>query len=296
MLRAFITYALAVVLLGGISDTASAAPLEAAEDRLEMVSVKPGQIEPGTPGPIRFKAALDYQLESAQRGYLLLFYFENEAQTAEQNNSEKFPVSAGPGQLDMEIDYEPRPGVRTVRLAIGLFTEDQRLLTWAGTTEVPLATWYARSAFESAMTERDEGRYDRALELLSRAIQVLPDTGNFYYWRADTLIRQEQYEQAAADYSRALTLMPQDRPSRVGRGVAYLWLKQLQLAHDDLSLVIADGSVPDRWTAQAYLARGRVYVAADRHANAAEDFRAYLALAPDAPDRDEVEGWIARLD
>ncbi len=79
MLRAFITCALAAVLLGGISDTAMAAPLEAAGDRLEVVSVLPGQVEPGTPGPIRFKAALDYQLESAQRGYLLLFYFENEA-------------------------------------------------------------------------------------------------------------------------------------------------------------------------------------------------------------------------
>ena len=51
-------------------------------------------------------------------------------------------------QLDMEIDYEPRPGVRTVRLAIGLFTEDQRLLTWAGTT--PHRIRIARSNSPSA--------------------------------------------------------------------------------------------------------------------------------------------------
>jgi regulator of sirC expression with transglutaminase-like and TPR domain len=90
--------------------------------------------------------------------------------------------------------------------------------------------------------------------------------------------------------------MPKDRPSRVGRGIAYLWLGQAEEATVDLSFAIdSSPPIPDRVTAWAYRARGLAQAALGDSSAAVADYTAYLSLSPDAADRGQVEGWIADL-
>jgi regulator of sirC expression with transglutaminase-like and TPR domain len=59
--------------------------------------------------------------------------------------------------------------------------------------------------------------------------------------------------------------------------------------------VIDTGKSPDRSTAWAYRARGLAHASLGLTTDAVSDYKAYLALTPDATDRSQVEGWIADL-
>ncbi|MGH2371539.1 MAG: tetratricopeptide repeat protein, partial [Chloroflexota bacterium] len=119
--------------------------------------------------------------------------------------------------------------------------------------------------------------------------------GNFYYWRADTRLRLNQYDQAIADFDQALDLMPEDRASLVGRGIARLWTEDWQAAIADVSPVIQAQAVPDQLTAWALRARGIARAGLGHAAAAVADYRAYLALSPNASDRRIVEAWIEEV-
>jgi tetratricopeptide (TPR) repeat protein len=276
--------------------TASAGQQAPVGDELELVDLIAGGAGPGSPpGTIRLQAQLSYRLQSVPRAFLLLLMFENDAENSSQQTSEPIPITVGTGQLTLDLDYQPGPDVRSLSLLGAIFTEDDRLLTFVSTTPFSLAPWPGRAAFEEAMAARLAGNNAEAVEHLTKAIELSPETGNYYYWRADTSIRLGQYDAAIADYTRALERMPRDRASRVGRGVAFLWTQRWQPALDDLTAVISSSPKPDRWTAWAHRARGIAYSRLDQPAAAIADYEAYLALAPNAPDRAEVEGWIAAL-
>jgi regulator of sirC expression with transglutaminase-like and TPR domain len=74
-----------------------------------------------------------------------------------------------------------------------------------------------------------------------------------------------------------------------------LWLGDGQAALDDLSFAIDTSKSPDRVTAWAYRARGLARASLGQSADAVADYKAYLALTPEAADRAQVEGWIADL-
>jgi tetratricopeptide (TPR) repeat protein len=178
---------------------------------------------------------------------------------------------------------------------IALFKSNQKLLTWISTTPIDLAPWPGRVAFDKAMAARLASDYESADSLLSAAIQASPDTGNYYYWRGDTRVYLHQYDAAVQDFDRCIRLMPQDRASRVGRGIALLWEGNALSALSDLSIAIDRSPGPDRLTAFAYRARGTANAELSRPTEAISDYQAYLALLPDASDRAEVEAWIMDL-
>ena len=89
--------------------------------------------------------------------------------------------------------------------------------------------------------------------------------------------------------------MPNDRASRVGRGITNLWLGDAQSAVDDLSAAIGGTTAPDNVTAWAHRARGLAYARLGQAQDAVADYEQYLALSPGATDRDEVAAWIAAL-
>jgi tetratricopeptide (TPR) repeat protein len=275
---------------------ASARQQTPVSDQIALVNLTASQAGPRSrPGTLRFEAKLNYRLQTASRGSLLLFLFENDSETSTQQSSERVPVPGGTGEMTLNIDYEPGPDIRTLSLLVALFGEDERLLTWVATNPFSLAPWPGRAAFEDAMVARLAGDHPKALEHLSRAIELSPETGNYYYWRADTLIRLGRHDSALADYTRALELMPQDRASRVGRAVALLWKNDARGTIHDATIVIENSPRPDRWTAWAHRARGVAYSRLGQRSEAIADYEAYLSLVPDAPDRAEVETWIAGL-
>jgi len=265
-------------------------------DRIDLVGLATRQPSPDAPSSqIRFQATINYRLQSVDTGFVLLFLFENSSDNSSQQSSDAITVKRGTGQLVLNIDYELKPDVRTLTLVAGEFKGEQKLLSWVSTNPIDMAPWPGRVAFEHAMTARLAGDFASAEQDLTTAVNQAPNTGNYYYWRGDTRVRLNDYTDAAADFDKSIQLMPNDRPSRVGRGIANLWLGQPQAAIDDLSFAIDTGSAPDKSTAWAYRARGLARAKLGFTTEAVSDYTAYLALSPDASDRGQVEGWITDL-
>ena len=75
-----------------------------------------------------------------------------------------------------------------------------------------------------------------------------------------------------------------------------MWSGRWQAAIDQLSPVIDEGMAsPDRQVAWALVARGIARTSLGHDADAVADYRAYLSLEPDSPDREQIERWIADL-
>ncbi len=265
-------------------------------DRIDLVGLTTRQPNPDSPtNQVQFQATVNYRLQSVPSGFVLLFLFENSASDSTQDSSNAIAIQRGTGQLVLNIDYSLKPDVKTLTLVAGIFKGEQKLIAWVSTNPIDMAPWPGRVYFEKAMAARLNDDFAAADKELSLAIQDAPDTGNYYYWRGDTRIRLQEYTDALTDFERSIALMPQDRPSRVGRGIARLWLGDTQLAIDDLSLAIERTPTPDRIAAWAYRARGLAFANLGQSQAAIADYRSYLDLSPGAADRAQVEGWIADL-
>jgi tetratricopeptide (TPR) repeat protein len=291
-----------LVLLGVIFTIALSATPAAAQtqpvvpDRIDLVGLTSKQPRPDSPSnEVQFEAVVNYRLQSSQTGFVLLFLFENSAADSSQESTNSIPVQQGSGQLVLTIDYTLRPEVKNLTLVAGLFRGEQRLLAWVSTNPIDMGPWPGRVAFEKAMALRLGNDYAAADQQLTTAIQEAPTTGNYFYWRGDTRVRLNRFEDAIGDFTRSLELMPQDRASRVGRGIARLWTGSTDAAIDDLGIVIETSTTPDRVTAWAYRARGVANASLGHLPEAVSDYQAYLALSPEAADRAEVEGWITDL-
>jgi tetratricopeptide (TPR) repeat protein len=284
--------AFALVLVG----TSSVHAQSTAGDRIELVGLTTRQPRADAPSSeVQFQATVNYEFQSATSGQVLLFLFENSANDSSQQSSDPIAVQQGAGQLVLNIDYSLRPDVRTLTLVAGLFKNEQHLVAWVSTNPIDMAPWPGRVAFEKAMAARLDKDFVAAEQQLSQAIAASSDTANYYYWRGDTRVRLNDFAGALADFSRSIDMMPQDRPSHVGRGIAYLWLGQQQQAIDDLSEAIDTATTPDTVSAWAYRARGLARAGLGQSEAAVADYQAYLSLSPDATDRAQVEGWIADL-
>jgi hypothetical protein len=287
------------VLLGVSSATPAAAQSQTqppATDRMDLVGLSTRQPSPDSPpNMVQFHTTVNYRLQSADTGFVLLFLFENGANDSTQQSSNGIPVARGGGQMVLDIDYTLKPDVHSLTLVAGLFKNEQKMVAWVSTNPIDMAPWPGRVAFEKAMAARLDNNFALAEQELSQAIDEAPQTGNYYYWRGDTRVRLDQYDAAASDFSRSLDLMPQDRASRVGRGVARLWLGDAQGSVDDMSVAIGASPVPDRITAWAYRGRGLAYANLGQTEGALADYKAYLSVLPEASDRAQIESWIADL-
>jgi Tetratricopeptide repeat len=275
---------------------AQSAPAPALTDRMDLVGLSTRQPSPDSPpNQVQFHTTVNYHLQSADTGFVLLFLFENGANDSTQDSSNSIPVTRGSGQMVLDIDYTLKPGVHTLTLVAGLFKGQQKMVAWVSTNPIDMGPWPGRVAFEKAMADRLDNNFTAADQELSQAIQEAPQTGNYYYWRGDTRVRLDQFDAAVSDFTQSLELMPQDRASRVGRGVARLWVGDAQGSIDDLSAAIDATPTPDRIAAWAYRARGLARASLGQSDSAVTDYKAYLSLSPTATDRSQVEGWIADL-
>lgn len=281
--------------LGVTPAAAQSQPPAASLDNIDLVGLTTRQPAPDSPpDQVEFQATVNYRLQSAPSGLVLLFLFENSASNSTQDTSNAIEVQQGTGQLVLKIPYTLHSDVKTLTLVAGLFRPNQHLLAWVSTNPIDMGPWPGRVFFEKAMAARLNNDFAAADQELSQAIQQAPDTGNFYYWRGDTRVRLEDYADALTDFDKSIQLMPQDRPSHVGRGIARLWLGDATGAIDDLNFAIDSGG-GDRIAAWALRARGLAYANMGQPQNAVADYTQYLQLLPDAADKDQVRGWIAQL-
>jgi tetratricopeptide (TPR) repeat protein len=290
----FVACALVAPLASPVAAQSQTAPSPG--DRIDLVGLVTQQPKPDSPpSDVQFQATVNYHLASAPSGSVMLFLFENTASESTQDSSNAIPIQKGSGQLVLNIDYTLRPDIKTLTLVAGVFKPQQKLLAWVSTNPINMAPWPGRVFFEKAMADRLANNFTDAEQELTQAIAESPDTGNYYYWRGDTRVRLRDYSDAMTDFNKSLELMPKDRPSRVGRGIAELWLDNPQGAVDDLTNAISAVSTPDRISAWAFRARGLAYANLGQSDNAVSDYNQYLTLTPNAPDHDQVTGWIADL-
>jgi tetratricopeptide (TPR) repeat protein len=275
---------------------AMAASADDSDDHLELAALTTRTPNVESTDVIPFQVVVNYRLASAPNAFLLLFAFENNDATSTSQSTENLPITAGSGQEVLNIDYPVHSGVHTLTVMVAMFKTQQKLLTWVSTRPFDLAPWPGRAAFDKAMAARLSGDYAGADDYFSQAIQISPDTGSYYYWRGDTRIYLHEYGAAIDDFNRSIDLTPGDRASRVSRGVALLWNGDPQSAISDLSFAIDNStSSNDRLTAFAHRARATAEATLHQASEAIGDYQAYLAMAPDAPDRSKVERWIADL-
>jgi len=123
-----------------------------------------------------------------------------------------------------------------------------------------------------------KGRYEQAIADFTKALEFMPGTAEAYAGRARSLAKLKRYDRALADYTKLIELDPRSPAAYVSRGDIFLDLKRYDEALQDYSKAI-------EWApgyARAYIARCNVYEAKGLHDRAIADCSRALELSPDS--------------
>lgn len=122
------------------------------------------------------------------------------------------------------------------------------------------------------------GRYQEAIEVSNKMIELMPDSALFYYARGEAYEKSDNYASAIADYEKALSMdhgdLDKQPPVYFNIGTTYLnWGKNAEaIKYFDKALKL------DRRYAQAMVHRGVAYHNIGKFDLAKTDFDAVLAL------------------
>ena len=121
------------------------------------------------------------------------------------------------------------------------------------------------------------GKYDRAIEDLTKAIELRPNDPGAYHNRGATYNEKKTYELAIKDFNKAINLRPDDASHYLLRGVAHIEKHDYELAASDFSKAI-ELNPSD---AGAYNGRGTSHYRNTDFHSAIADFRQAIQLNPD---------------
>jgi tetratricopeptide (TPR) repeat protein len=139
---------------------------------------------------------------------------------------------------------------------------------------------------------RADGDLAAAERLFKDWADYAPDSQEAHLALAELLVERGNKESAAAQYGRLATLDPANLAYAMTRAQLLLDLSLYAQAVDSLT-PFADAEAPDP---TAVLLLAKIQQAAGRNERAAERYRQFLKIAPDAPERAEVETALAALD
>lgn len=138
----------------------------------------------------------------------------------------------------------------------------------------------ARADFTLATDAAKRGKRDEALALVTKAIDSKELDGNdlatMIYFRADLYGQAGKLDEAIADYTKTIELVPDHAAAFHDRAVIYAEQKKYQEALDDLSraqFLIPQSPLP-------HFNRARVYEAMGKRAEAINEYKKARALAP----------------
>lgn len=129
----------------------------------------------------------------------------------------------------------------------------------------------ARKAFSEGVKFREENQSEKALQSLSRAIELFPEYFQALAVRGDLQVVQRKLTEAAADFERAIKINPRYGPALRGAGYCKLEKREFDEAIKYLEQSIT--AQPEH--ANAYLLLGIAYLELDRR----EQSRAALLKA-----------------
>lgn len=139
---------------------------------------------------------------------------------------------------------------------------------------------------------RDDGDLAAAERLFQDWADYVPDSIEAHLALAEIQVERGHLEDAATHYDRVVALAPDEVAYARARGEVLLALGRYAQAVDGLS-PFADAEMPDP---AAVLLLARVQQAFDRPERAMLRYRQFRALAPEAPERAEVDAILAELE
>jgi len=120
------------------------------------------------------------------------------------------------------------------------------------------------------------GQYDKAIEEMTQVIRIFPDAGN-YMTRANIYEEMNLCDKAIEDYSKAVTLQPDNAQFYSYRGMTYhRCMKQYDKAIQDFNKAVA--IKPDY--SEAVYERGAVYKISGQTEEAVEDYSKAISCNP----------------
>jgi len=139
---------------------------------------------------------------------------------------------------------------------------------------------------QRADTLRRQERYEESLKDYDRSIELDPESPDAHEGRGISLYLLDRYEEAEAAFTRVIELNPRGDWAWYLRGRARVFLKRYEeaMADYDRSLEL------DPRSFVAYSARGRLHLRLEDHEKAMEDAEGMIALDPYYPDGYEVRG------
>ena len=96
----------------------------------------------------------------------------------------------------------------------------------------------ARASFELAWHLQKDGRFEEALPLLRRAMELDPDYEEPHYFYGDWLVKQARYDEALAPLRRAIGIRPDYMPARIALARALIGARQWAEALEALDAAV----------------------------------------------------------
>lgn len=124
---------------------------------------------------------------------------------------------------------------------------------------------------------RREGKYDKAVEAYTAAIDLSPEDSLNYYIRADVYFDLEEYDRAVEDYSKVIELDPEDDEAYNSRGYCYRKLGNHDKAIKDYTKAIELNPEFDT----AYYNRGSIYDIMGQYQKAINDYTKAIDIDPE---------------
>lgn len=124
---------------------------------------------------------------------------------------------------------------------------------------------------------RREGKYEKAIEAYTAAIDLSPEKANNYYNRGNVYVDLKEYNKAVKDYSKVIELNPNDDGAYNDRGYCYDELGEYQRAIKDYTKAIELNSKFE----YAYNNRGCTYNNMGEYQKALKDYTKAIELDPE---------------
>jgi tetratricopeptide (TPR) repeat protein len=122
----------------------------------------------------------------------------------------------------------------------------------------------------------DKGDYDRAIADYNQALRINPDLAVAYNNRGNAYYNKGDYDRAIADYTQALRINPNYSNAYISRGNAYYNKRDYDRAIADYNQALR----VDPNSANAYIGRGNAYYVKRDYDRAIADYEAALRIDP----------------
>lgn len=134
--------------------------------------------------------------------------------------------------------------------------------------------------FNQGMSEYKDDKYNAAIEYFSKAIEIMPDYTDAYFYRGGSYQGMDKYKLAISDYSMVIKLDRSYTDAYFYRGNCYIELDDYTSAIKDLNKTIK----LDPNYAEAYSQRADIHRYKDKYFQAINDYTIAIRLEPKTAD------------